>query len=118
MPDKPPSVVLERYSEEELKAAIKTKRKVDTIKKKLLYSAIGFLLTGTTLWNKDNIIRVLYPPLVITQQEYKVATSDNYIILEQLELYNAAHNKKLQELHDDVAILSTRLTIIETYFTQ
>jgi hypothetical protein len=79
-------------------------------------TAVLGILFGTGAWQKENIFRMLNPPISITQEEYKVANSENFIIEKQLALFATVQNKKLNSINDKLDVMNTRLTVIETYF--
>lgn len=123
------TVNLEAFTPEELIAAIKAKRKIEKYQKKSLleqliiniknkgytWGTIAALVAGGGFWQKEKILKIVSPPISITQQEIAEANSTNLLMAKEMHILANDHDKKLDKIYQKMLEIDNRL---EEYLNQ
>jgi len=123
------SVNLQRFTPEQLKEAVREKRKIDSFREKTLLeqiiiilkhkgisiTAIATLIFSGGIWQKENIKQILNPPIEISVEDFSIATASNYILEQQITRATLSRDKQLIRIQDDLSVLSSQLYVMEQH---
>jgi len=120
------TVNLDAFTAEELIAAVRAKRKIEKYQKKSLFEqlvinvknkgytvgTIAAVLAGGGIWQKDNILKVISPPIVISQEEITEANSTNVLMVKEMHLLANDHNEKLKKVYSKLLKIENKVNKI------